>query len=197
MRTKLAMTAIFLVLCILQIGAAAQSPEGGADGRNPASARAELNSPRREDSLRKFLQNYLRDPQTGEDKTTRVSSAFVDLRGAGVREVIVYVSGREWCGSGGCTTLVLAADSSSYRIVTELTVSRPPIRVLTTKSHGWFDIAVGVQGGGIIDAYEAKLSFDGKTYPKNPTVPPARRLADAVTGKEVISLRDEGVLLYQ
>ncbi|MFZ3201855.1 MAG: hypothetical protein WA175_11985 [Candidatus Acidiferrales bacterium] len=63
---------------------------------------------------------------------------------------------------------------------------RLPIRVLATKSNGWYDISVRVQGGGIQPGYEAKLSFDGKTYDNNPSVSPAERLTQKLAGKTVI-----------
>ena len=46
---------------------------------------------------------------------------------------------------------------------------------------------VGVGGGGIQLGYEAMLPFDGKTYPSNPTVPPARHLSEKVPGEIVIA----------
>jgi len=66
--------------------------------------------------------------------------------------------------------------------------------MLRTKSHGWRDIGVMVQGGGIIQEYEAALRFDGRTYPTNPTVPPATPLA-RTTGKILIAAdAEEGPL---
>jgi hypothetical protein len=145
-------------------------------------------TPKQQENLREFLQRYLRDPIIGDDKTTQYFPAFVDLKGDGTLEVIVYITGPHSCGSGGCNTLILAPKNSSYRLVTSITITRPPIRVLNTKSNGWHDITVQVQGGGIIRAYEAELSFDGKTYPRNPSVPPARRLSEKVAGEEVVPL---------
>jgi hypothetical protein len=150
-------------------------------------------------SLKTFLEDHLREVAKGEDKATEYFPAFVHLRDNESQEVIVYVTGGGWCGSGGCNTLVLAPEGSSFRVVTRILITRPPIRVLATKSHGWHDIAVRVQGGGIVRAYEAKLSFDGKTYPSNPTVPPARRLASRVPGKVVVplsALTERGKPLY-
>lgn len=156
---------------------------------------------RQEESLRKFLRDYLGapDPSLESQGPTLYSAAFVDLRDDGALEVIVYLTGRGWCGSGGCTTLVLAPKDSSYRLITEITITRPPIRALISKSHGWHDITVVVQGGGIIEPYEAKLSFDGETYPANPTVPPARELTEKVPGKIVVpltALTEGGKRLY-
>jgi len=156
-------------------------------------------SPKQEESLKRFLQDYLRDPIIGDDKTIQYSRAFVDLNGDGTLEVIVYITGQHSCGSGGCNTLILTPKDSSYRVVTSITITRPPIRVLTTKSNGWHDITVQVQGGGIVRAYEAKLSFNGKTYPHNPSIPPARRLAEKVAGEEVVpvtALTEKATALY-
>src|ERR1019366_6602930 len=122
---------------------------------------------------------------------TRYSSAFVDLKDDGTKEVIVYLSGRGWCGIGGCSMLILAPEGTSYRVVTKTTITRLPIRVLATKSNGWHDISVVVAGGGTQPGYEAELSFDGKTYPSNPYCSPgsplrwrgSRKNSGAVTAK--------------
>jgi hypothetical protein len=96
---------------------------------------------------KKFLQGYVGVP-TDENKTTRYSAAFVDLRGDGTQEIIVYLTSKAWCGTGGCTTLILAPEGPSYRVVTRITVTRPPIRILDAKSNGRHDIGVQVRGGG-------------------------------------------------
>jgi hypothetical protein len=150
-----------------------------------------------EDSVKKFLRDYLKGPRSEDDATARYSAALSDLKDDGTREVIAYVSGRAWCGSGGCRMLILAPEGSSYKVVTETTITRPPIRVLATKSNGWHDIGLWVQGGGIQPGYEAELSFDGKSYPRNPSAPPARRLAEKAAGEIVIPPKAEGNPLYQ
>ncbi len=148
------------------------------------------------DTLKSFLQDYLRVPRMVDDSTTRFSPAFVDLNGDDTQEVILYVTGEAWCGTGGCLTLILARMDSTYRVVTRLTVTRPPIRVLTGASNGWRNISVWVQGGGIQPGYEAELRFDGTTYPSNPSVPPARPLASKAAGRVVIASSQGGVPLY-
>ena len=58
-------------------------------------------------SVRSFLQyfdNSLKD---------RFVAAFVDLNGDGRPEAVVRLTSSHWCGSGGCTTLVLERDSDS------------------------------------------------------------------------------------
>ena len=94
------------------------------------------------------------------------------LNDDGVKEVIVHVTCQSLCGTGGCPTLILVPLKSSFRIVSRIGITRPPIRVLESKSNGWHDITVWVQGGGIQPGYEADLPFDGESYAPNPTVPP-------------------------
>lgn len=152
--------------------------------------------PSQRDSLKRFLRDYLSDPADENDMTTRYSDAWVDLKENGTYEVIVYVTGKEWCGSGGCRMLVLAAEGTSFQVVTATTITRLPIRVLATKSNGWHDISVFVQGGGIQPGYEAKLSFDGKTYPSNPTVLPAREVVGMVAGLVLVPVSAKGKPVY-
>ena len=136
----------------------------------------------KDDVLGQFLRQYTEDSNFGP---SQYMSAFVDLRDDGVEEVVVYLTGTKWCGSGGCTTLILAPKADTYRVITRITITRPPIRVLHTKTNGWHDLAVQVGGGGIV-AHEAGLSFYGTSYPKNPTVPPAKWLGRKANGKVVI-----------
>ena len=146
--------------------------------------------------LKAFLQNYLKSGSSEFDKTTRYSAALSNLSGAKVREVVVYVSGRAWCRSGGCTMLILRPNGVSFTVIARTTITRPPIRVLQTTTNGWHDVGVWVQGGGILAGYTAVLSFNGKAYASNPTVPPARKLVGNADGKMLIPKSAEGFLLY-
>ena len=170
-------TIIFLVLYTL-LAATAQSTSGS------------------EENLKKFLQKYEGNPSSAAERTTRYAAAFVDLRNDGTQEVIVYLMGPAWCGNGGCSSLVLAPQGESYKVITKTTVTQLPIRVLSTKTNGWHDLGVWVQGGGIQPGYEARLRFNGKKYPGNPTVPPAQKLKNKVEGKEVIPAQAKGTPLY-
>ena len=146
-------------------------------------------------TLKAFLQDYVKAPNY-DHKETRYVAAFIDLRDDGTQQAIVYFTDRSSCGSGGCSTLIVEPEGSSYRVVTSITIVRLPIRVLSSKSNGWHDISVVVAGGGIQLGYEAMLSFDGKTYPTNPTVPLARRINEKVSGKVVIPPKVQDDPLY-
>ncbi len=136
-------------------------------------------------SLRRFMDGYFTAHKVPKGKSTEYLFSFFDLNEDGTREALVYLNGERWCGSGGCTTLVLATQPF-YRIVTKITVTRLPISVLPAKSFGWHDLAVWVGGGGIGSPYKSRLCFDGRTYPGNPTVYPARRLKRRAPGEIVL-----------
>lgn len=154
---------------------------------------------KRDDTLKTFLQNYLADSRSDSREPTRYSPAFVDLRDVGTQDIIVYVTGSFWCGSGGCTMLILAPKGLSYKVVTKIFAARSPIRILKSKSNGWHDISVTERGGYGGDApytYEAKLSFNGKVYRISPQDPATPRLVENLPGDIVIPATEEGTLLY-
>ena len=142
------------------------------------------------DSLRQYLQTV------SSNKTTRYLSAFPDLNSDGLPEAIVYLLGNEWCGSGGCTTLVLSRDGSTWQIVSTITLTSRPIRILQGITNGWHNIGVLVQGGGVQKSYEAELSFDGKSYQKNPSIQPAKSIEENSLGTNVIKSTMESQLIW-
>jgi hypothetical protein len=99
--------------------------------------------------------------------------ADMDLNGDGRPETFVYVTDRNYCGSGGCKLVVLSPRKGNYHVVLRSTVTQLPISVLPTSSRGWRDVGVTVAGGGITRPYMARLRFNGSRYPGNPTVAPA------------------------
>jgi hypothetical protein len=93
----------------------------------------------------------------------------IDLDGDGTDEVLAYVGGSLVCGSGGCPLLVLKDDGTTFTPIAETSVTRLPVGVLDTTTNGMKDLWVTVGGGGGESGLR-KLSFDGKSYPANPTV---------------------------
>jgi hypothetical protein len=177
MRYKL--NGVNLVIVVLFAGLLCSVPCQGQTNNSKDSAS--------DAALKTILKSYLRDQDVEDNAPVRYVAAFVDLNDDGVKEVIVHVTCQSLCGTGGCPTLVLVPIQSSFRIVSRIPITRPPIRVLERKSNGWHDLTVSVQGGGIQPGYEADLPFDGENYATNPTVPPARRLSAKTAGRVVIS----------
>lgn len=135
-----------------------------------------------------FLKTYLTD---GDPATTMVATAFTDLNGDGKDEAIAYVMGPDWCGSGGCNVLVLTPDGATYKVVMDASVSQLPISLLPGSSHGWRDLGVEIGGGGG-ESGVAEMKFNGKTYPDDPTGPPAKLLKGDGGGKILIPDTDSG-----
>ena len=148
-----------------------------------------------EERLTRFLRNYDGNQSSAGEQNTRYAAAFVDLRDDGTQAAIVYLIGPRWCGSGGCSCLILVPEGESYKVITKTTVTELPIRVLSTKTNGWHDLGVWVKGGPH-PGFEAKLKFNGKKYPSNPSVPPAQRLQKGVEGRVVIAGDAKGKPLY-
>lgn len=145
--------------------------------------------------LKAYLRSYLSlGGKVPPDTTTRITVASVKTDDGKTDEDIVYVSGQRWCGSGGCTMLILEPTKSSFKVLGRVTIVQLPIKLLPSMSDGHPDIGVRVQGGGVRSGYEAVLSFNG-SYPRNPSMPPARKVS-AVQGKVLIATTENSVPLY-
>lgn len=94
-----------------------------------------------------------------------------DLNDDGVPEEVVYLTSPGYCGTGGCTLLILQRSPSGLQLVSRTTIVRPPIRLLPTRTKGWRDLVVKVAGGGG-PTREVRLRFDGGGYPLNPSLQP-------------------------
>lgn len=127
----------------------------------------------------------------------RYVSAYQDLDGDGTPEAIVYMLGPNWCGSGGCTALVLKQKDHAWTKVTEISMLQTPIHMLSDVSNGWHSLGVMVRdlrGDPTGDGYEVELRFDGKTYPRHASDAP--RLKAKPAGKVLIASTDDAKSLY-
>jgi hypothetical protein len=113
------------------------------------------------DALVQVLRHRL-DMHGSFNESTRYSVAFTSLKD-NEQDAVVYISGRAWCGSGGCTLIVLRPEGSSYQILNKKTLARLPIVVLQTKHNGWRDFTIPVSGGGATPGFSL-FQFDGKGY---------------------------------
>lgn len=99
--------------------------------------------------------------------TPEYTHALVDLNNDSENDAVVLLQGAGWCGSGGCTMLVLKAEGSNFTVVSRSTVTRAPVRISESSSHGWQDIIV--RSGGA----DKLMQFDKNGYPLNPSMQPA------------------------
>lgn len=84
-----------------------------------------------------------------------------DLNADGKEEIFVGFTGMNWCGSGGCTALILSEEG---KLITSFTVADFPFIILDQETKGWKDLVV--RSGGT----DRLLQWNGKTYPSNPSV---------------------------
>jgi hypothetical protein len=104
----------------------------------------------------------------------RLTAAWADLNNDGKDEAVVYLVDPMLCGSGGCNTYVLAQTTpETWRVVSDITVSRLPIYRLAPGKDGWVELGVTVSGGGLARMVMAVPHGDAG-YARNPTVPPAK-----------------------
>ena len=93
---------------------------------------------------------------------------FSDLNDDHQQEAIVHLNDRNFCGSGGCTTLVLTPTDAGWHMIGRMTVSSLPIYRLPYHHNGWFDLGVFVRGGGAQPGVRA-VRFDRGRYLSNPS----------------------------
>ena len=87
----------------------------------------------------------------------------VDLNADKQDEVLAYVTGRDFCGTGGCPLLLLARDAKGYRVINSFPVSRLPVTVSPRRVGGWSDL-VRLESGGGAPASHVTHTFDGTRY---------------------------------
>jgi len=90
-----------------------------------------------------------------------------DLNDDAKKEIFVGLTGSYFCGSGGCTQLIL--DNQGH-VISTFTVSGYPVIIDNNKTNGWKDLFIYSGSKNRI------VKFDGKTYPPNPSVLPELRI---------------------
>lgn len=164
------MRALTLRLCVALL---AQLPLALSPARAQAARASNDSMSQVDEAFRSWLIEHLdrRDQYFADDPSHESPDAKVQYAHATARLVdslppmdLVWLIGNNWCGSSGCTTVVIDRSSGTPRIVDEINLTRPPISVLPTTSNGWHDIRVLAWGGGQIVPDWATFRFDGKEY---------------------------------
>lgn len=122
----------------------------------------------RNEKLEKAIIDYL-EYDKNQDGKIAYSYNYIDLNGDGKKEIFVYLLGESVSGSGGSTALII--EEESYEVISKFTLARNPIIISEDKINGWNDIIMQVAGGGTEFSY-ARMKFDGKKYPSNPSMVP-------------------------
>lgn len=102
----------------------------------------------------------------------------IDLNDDGKVEYLVGLIGGDWCGSGGCTVLIL---DKNFKLNTRMTVVEYPVYVGAPGgkevTKGYSNIYIQNRDGSV-----AKMTWNGKKYPTNPSVAP-KTDKKIITGK--------------
>ncbi len=185
-RVCITITAI-LFAAILSPPVQAESPaaNSAAVGNGPFSASQREN-------VVSALSTYVKRSRFGPDRSTRYSAVGVP----NTELVVAYLQGSTWCGSGGCTLLILRPSGSLYEVISKVLAVHTPILELRKTTNGLPEFGVWAQGGGIEVGYEAILSANrnGK-YPLSATM--SRKRTSTGSGKVLIGAADEGAMLLQ
>lgn len=149
----------------------------------------------REGLLRSAVQEYVQRLPVKDPRPSWYMHSFVGLVGPEDRQAIVYLTGEGWCGSGGCTLLILTFEGSSYKVISRIPATGLPIRRLLTTSRGWHDLAVWRRGGGV-QGHEERLRFDGQGYWWDSSDSAGAPTVENLRGKIVLSYKDRESPLY-
>lgn len=116
-----------------------------------------------ENKIKSFLtNNYLKDDLDYLQKNDRKFQYHeVDLNHDGENEIFIRFMSSYFCGSGGCTFLLI---DSKFNIITRFTVTEAPIFVEKTDINGWSILLV--KDTGVFK----ELTFENGTYPNNPSL---------------------------
>ena len=102
-----------------------------------------------------------------DDYSKRFIFFEYDLNEDGNKEILVGFTGPYFCGTGGCTQLLL---DNQGNVITTFSVSDYPVIIDTNKTNGWKDLFIYSGGKNRI------VKFDGKKYPSNPSILPELKL---------------------
>lgn len=144
--------------------------------------------------LKEFLRQELHDPYGPDDIGTRYSAVAVELHDK-VKDVVVYVTGNDWCSSDGCYALLLEPEGRTFRVITHFTFINLPIRVLDSTTQGWHDLTVQVRDNGQ-RSRRVILKFNGASYPGNPSAAISVLPEDEAVSTELPLARTDGALLF-
>jgi len=120
-----------------------------------------------DDALAQDINEYLKNDYLKRDlkimsETDRKFSFYkIDLNGDGKREIFIQFASSYFCGSGGCTFLLL---SNELEEITTFTVTNPPIFVEDLTANDWKVLLVKDQG------VFKELRFEDGSYPSNPSI---------------------------
>jgi tetratricopeptide (TPR) repeat protein len=121
----------------------------------------------------------------------------VDLNEDRIPEVFVYLVGPFVCGTGGCSGVIFKQENGEYKVLSRFSLVNTPVIISNTKTNGYRDLIMYVSGGGI-KSFFARVKYDGKAYPMNPSIEPKVETGTKVDGVAIIAddiAKNPGIVL--
>ncbi|MBX7434457.1 hypothetical protein JDV09_20480 [Mycobacterium sp. Y57] len=91
----------------------------------------------------------------------RYAAVRADLNGDGRDEVLTYLMGPYFCGTGGCTLLVFDQGMDGYSLLADMATTRPPV-IVAPSAEGYADVWTMQSGGGAPAEYVQHVFTDGR-----------------------------------
>ncbi len=131
----------------------------------PASGNFSIRRPINEQVARRAINNYRINKKA---RPGPFKYAGADLNGDGRPELIVYLTGPEWCARTGCTLAVLSPSSgTSYETISTIRRVKPPVIISPQRTNGWHDIHIRAGLAEFPRSHKITLRFSGRGYPGN------------------------------
>jgi len=90
------------------------------------------------------------------------SAQYIDLNSDDRLDAVILLEHRDYCGSGGCTALLLENTATGFRLVNDIATS-DYVSVQDCPGDGWCPLWIGTSGGGLPPAIE-KYVYAGGRY---------------------------------
>ena len=107
--------------------------------------------------------DYTREIVEIDGRGARYVYSRIDLNDDGRDEVLVYLLGSIYCGTGGCNLMLFTDTGDGLSLVNDFPISRVPVTVSAERSNGWKNLIRPESGGGIPPSYVTHV-FDGERY---------------------------------
>lgn len=121
--------------------------------------------------------DYLKDDLDIMDDYSRQFQYFAtDLNSDGNDEILIKFTGSWFCGSGGCTFVLV---DRKFDLITRFTVMEPPVWAENDPDNDWMLLLV--RSGGELK----ELRYENGSYPSNPSVV-KKAPYDAASGSAIV-----------
>lgn len=130
--------------------------------------------------INSFLINeYLKSDSEFMNTSDRMYSYDIyDLNNDNKEEIFIGLISPYFCGTGGCTMLILNSD---FSLNSKITVVEFPIFISENLNNGWKDLILLSNGNYHL------LKFTGKKYPSNPSVEEVIEINSSINKIELLS----------